>query len=70
MSKCSSCRKLDSELNSWWDRIRLKFFNCFKGDIIDLSQEKFTQGFGDGYKKGREHERENTKQVISAYDVH
>ena len=55
MSKCSSCRKWDAELDTTWDRIRLKFFHLFAKDIIDLSQEKFTQGFADGYAMGQKH---------------
>lgn len=63
MSKCSQCRKIDAELDTWWDRIRLKAFHLFHNDIIDLSQDKYTQGFSDGYVKGREHQ----KETIEAY---
>ena len=54
MSKCSQCRKQPVQ-DSIWDRIRLFFFSFFRNDIVDLSQDKFTQGFGDGYQKGFEH---------------
>ena len=64
MSKCSQCRKLDKELDSWWDRLRLKMFHVFHKDIIELSQDKYTQGFSDGYKTGRAHQREaNLEQL-------
>jgi len=29
-------------------------FHLFHEELLDYGQEKFTQGFGDGYKKGRE----------------
>lgn len=44
-------------MDTWWDRVRLRMFSLFREDIIDLSQDKFTQGFSDGYKVGREHEK-------------
>ncbi len=58
MARCSSCRKTESELLTWWDKIRLFFFNFHHEDIIDLSQDKFTQGFSDGYKAGMEKAKE------------
>lgn len=61
MSKCETCRKADV-LDSWWDKQRLKLFHFFHNDIIDLSQDKFTQGFSDGYLMGRKHEREEQEK--------
>ena len=52
MRKCLNCRKKVDELDSVWDRVRGWFFNKFHEDIIDLSQDKYTQGYGDGYKAG------------------
>ncbi len=52
MRKCLQCRKHTKELDSRWERIRGWFFNLFHEDILDLSQNKFVQGFGDGYKEG------------------
>lgn len=57
MSKCYQCRKINKELDTKWDRIRMFLFNFFHQDISDLSQSKYIQGFGDGYSKGREHQR-------------
>lgn len=55
MSKCTECRKATA-LDTRWDRIsRWFFFQLFPKQITDLSQEKFTQGFGDGYKMGYGH---------------
>ena len=59
MSKCSSCRKVEAELDTTWDRVRLWMFHFFHSDIIDLSQDRYTQGFADGYKVGMEHARKN-----------
>lgn len=58
MSKCARCRKVEAELDTMWDRVRLFFFDFFKGDILDLSQQKYTQGFSDGYVTGRKHANE------------
>lgn len=55
MSKCTTCRKADA-LDTRIERItRWIFYRMFPKQIIDLGAEKFTQGFGDGYKKGHEH---------------
>lgn len=62
--KCSDCRRLEAEMDTWWDKIRLFFFHRFHQDIIDLSQDKFTQGFSDGYKKGYEHAQANQRFTL------
>lgn len=66
MRKCLTCRKATEELDSRWDRIRQWFFNRFHQDIVDLSQDKFTQGFGDGYKVGFKHAQETAQKTIEA----
>lgn len=59
MAKCFTCRKNDA-LDSRWDKVRSKLLHFFfKEDIIDLSQDKFTQGFSDGYVIGRKHAKED-----------
>ncbi len=50
--------------DSQWDRIRLFFFNFFHNDIIDLSQDKYTQGFGDGYRTGFLHGSDAEKERV------
>lgn len=61
--KCIQCRKQPVQ-DSPWDRIRLFFFyRLFPSDISDLSQDKFTQGFGDGYSRGRKHQHEFDKKL-------
>ncbi len=62
MPKCSNCRKADA-LDSRWDKARMFFFRFFHGDIADLSQDKYTQGFADGYVKGREHQHESDQKA-------
>jgi hypothetical protein len=60
--KCQTCRKNDIELLTRWERLKNWFFyHLFSVDITDLSMGKYTQGFSDGYVKGREHERESRK---------
>lgn len=60
--KCSTCRKAEV-LDSPWDKVRMFFFHFFHNDIVDLSQDKYTQGFSDGYVKGREHEHESNQKL-------
>lgn len=63
MAKCNTCRKAEV-LDTRWDKIRQKFFHLFHKDIVDLSQEKYMQGFGDGYTTGRKHQREADEKEI------
>lgn len=53
--RCRDCRKLSKELDTPWQRIRLWFFfKVFKDESYDLGCDKFTEGFGQGYKVGFE----------------
>lgn len=57
--KCTNCRKAEA-LDTRWDRIKRWLFIClFPQQSIDLSQEKYTQGFGDGYAMGMKHAKQN-----------
>ncbi len=65
MSKCSRCRRDDKELTTLWETLRTwMFYKFFPLDIIDLSQEKYTQGFSDGLIKGQSWERETMSKFI------
>ena len=65
MPKCTECRKAEA-LDTTWERItRWLFYRLFPKRIVDLSQEKYTQGFGDGYKKGFDHVKQNQANNIS-----
>lgn len=48
--KCKACRK-DEAILTTWEKVRNWFFNLFSQDVIDLAQEKYTLGFGEGYSK-------------------
>lgn len=64
--KCINCRQKDIELLTRWERLKdYLFYKLFPKDIIDLSQNKYTQGFSDGYAKGRESERQALKDSIN-----
>lgn len=65
---CSSCRKTEVENYTWWQRTRSRLFvKLFPTDYVDLSQEKYTQGFSDGYKTGFQH-CQNYKIKVEDYD--
>jgi hypothetical protein len=52
MSKCIACRK-DEAVNTRWERFRFKLMQyLFAEDVAALTQEKFTQGFGEGRRVG------------------
>ena len=61
MPRCSDCRGQQAELNLW-EKVRACAFRFFHENITDLSSDKFTQGFGEGYKQGFEHA--NTQKGI------
>lgn len=61
--RCTECRKADA-LDTLWDRIsRWMFYRLFPRQIIDLNQEKYTQGFGDGYSIGMKHAQSNQEMA-------
>ncbi len=63
--KCQTCRKNDVELLSYYERVKNWLFNqLFKQDIIDLSQDKYTQGFSDGFVGGRVAERKSMAKEL------
>lgn len=72
--KCSICKKESKELQSTGDRIRLFFFHFFHEDIIDLSSDQFTKGFGEGYiagyAKATEHRNTNQISVLQRWNLH
>lgn len=54
--KCESCRKENKELTTWWERLKYEVMKrLFSKDLVDFNQEKYMQGFGDGYKTGLKH---------------
>jgi hypothetical protein len=66
MSKCSTCRKAEA-LDTLWEKIRYWFFTFFHQDILDLSQQKYTQGFADGYKTAFRHASEPKRDPSDPY---
>ncbi len=64
MTKCNQCRKNDAELLTRWERFtNWMFYRLFPKDIADLSQDKFTQGFTDGYIEGQKSMRKSLALV-------
>lgn len=66
--KCSECRQHDV-LDTRWERIkRWALYKMFPDQVIDFNQERYTQGFGDGYKRGFAHGNE-IKPLMTAEDM-
>lgn len=64
MPKCPQCRKIDKELLTRWEIFKNWCFRkLFPEDIADLSQDKYTQGFSDGYVRGMESGKEILKKL-------
>ncbi len=54
--KCTSCRKQNIELTTWWERLKYKLMmRWFGEEVVDFGQDRNVQGFGDGYKIGWQH---------------
>lgn len=52
MALCDQCRK-DRAVDTQWDILRSWLFKrLFPKDYVDLAEEKYTKGFGEGYAKG------------------
>lgn len=56
--QCIDCKTENNHQFSLWDRIRIFFFYRFSKEIKDLGDDKYTKGFGEGYKQGFEHCKE------------
>ena len=54
MAKCTNCAKYEA-LDTWKDRLFKWVIKFFPQQVIDLSEEKYGRGFGQGYKIGFEH---------------
>lgn len=61
MKLCKVCKKKEVAAKTWWERIRAKAFQVFGTDIVDLGADKFTEGFGEGYRKGWDHSAQISK---------
>ncbi len=63
--KCTTCRAKDIELLTRYERFKnWLFYKLFPEDIIDLSQNKYTQGFSDGVTRGRDFERTAVREMV------
>lgn len=61
--KCIICKKEGQPIHLK-DRIRLWFFNhMFYEERQDLSEDKYTKGFGEGYKIGFQQSKEHQKRL-------
>lgn len=70
--KCTQCRNKDVELLTRWERTRHWLFwkvnDVFFGeDMRDLTSEKYTQGYSDGYTAGVESERKYHEAIFKKY---
>lgn len=70
MPKCQNCRNGEGT-TTWWEQTRYwLMFRLFPQDVDNLSGEKYTRGFGVGYRQGfqaclnQEKSREEALQEI------
>lgn len=64
--RCPDCRQKELVLTTRWERFRFWMFRTlFAEEYADLTQEKYTQGFGDGYKVGFQHCKERQNKRMS-----
>lgn len=63
---CTSCHKLNTEPLTYWQRFRKWCFEWFVEDVKDLRDDRYTQGFGEGYKNGFE---QGKKLINDSFDV-
>lgn len=67
--KCETCRKTEVSLTSRWERFKYWIMKkLFSQDLIDSNQEKYMQGFGDGYKTAIQHGQEKIKESKELMD--
>ncbi len=62
MNRCLKCRKADA-LDTPVDRVKSWFLHHWFGECVnDEKSASFTQGFSEGYIKGKEHELQTLKE--------
>ncbi len=63
--KCQQCRDKDIELLTKWERFKnWLFYKLFPEDIADLSQNKYTQGFSDGWTAGAKNREQVSPETL------
>lgn len=70
MPTCGECLTNHAE-KKWTEKIRFFFFRIFREEITDLTNEKFTKGFGEGYREGFENAKKLgafSSQALQAID--
>lgn len=72
--KCHVCREKEAELLTWWERTRYWLFvkvnsALFTQDYDDLKNDKYTQGFSDGFIDGTEKEKSTFARYQELYNV-
>ncbi len=69
MARCIDCKKEMNEQNTLWDTFRLFLFRFFHNDILDLKEEQYTKGYGEGYHAGFEQAKKAQIDVITKYKL-
>lgn len=59
MAKCETCKKADVFETSWEKFTKRLMYFMFPKRIIELTNEKHLEGFGQGYKQGFQHAQQN-----------
>lgn len=59
MAKCKTCRH-NEVMDTWHDKFcEWLIYKLFPKTLMDFQQDKYTQGFGDGYVMGRKHQQQD-----------
>lgn len=69
MSRCIDCKKEIHEFHSVWDRFRLFLFHFFHNDILDVKEEQYTKGYGEGYSAGFAQANKAQIETIKKYNL-
>lgn len=64
MAKCTNCAKYEA-LDTWKDRLFKRILKFFPQQVVELSEEKYGRGFGQGYKTGFEHASKEFKPDLN-----
>ena len=68
MAKCTTCLK-NEVMDTRWDKIKnFLIWRLFPETLKDLLNDRYTQGFSDGYVMGCDHTKKNQDNFMKMYE--